>query len=481
MKLWWRVVCSSSPGKRLAVNDPGVQVSAGVGIGKLATERITGENSPIFGVAEMERGEVGTHNMFMRDVVGADGGLSLMGTVEHQMLCGGSNEGEKKNRGDGIHVPCNGRNLEGAEKGRESGCLQPPMEGNRLADVVGSSIEGMHTSLLGKNVADGGVQSSLRKSFVEATRGHRVGRLPRKVDVILNSEVGVVMSDELAEIGMKRWHNALVCGVLGRRIPRAIVEQNIHRIWKDCGVMEVLNAGSRMLFVRFSDDKKFEHILSKGDWNIVGCPLMVRRWTIGMTLESLEPSKLPLWVKLRDVPCVYHHFEGIEDIASSLGNPLRIDSNLNSKDGIRVQIESTAADSIQRSLRLIGAGGNGVEVKVEYEFFLQRFDNCRVFGHDLIHCPKAKAEGKVTMRREIWREFEKRKGVRGRENANGLPRGCEAERTVLSKSKVTLHKNMVKEVGAIRQNNEEAAMVKSTFDENAPIEQKGIPVGLNPF
>lgn len=70
---------------------------------------------------------------------------------------------------------------------------------------------------------------------------------------------------------------------------------------------------------------------------------MVRRWATGLTYDSLEPVVLLLWTRVHNIPFEYRYFEGIEYIASGLGTPLRIDTGLNSQDGIRVQIEFDAA------------------------------------------------------------------------------------------------------------------------------------------
>lgn len=75
---------------------------------------------------------------------------------------------------------------------------------------------------------------------------------------------------------------------------------------------------------------------------------------------------------------------------SSLGTPLKIDSSYSSRDDIRVKAEFDAAVPMKRSLSLIGVGGKTVEVKVEYEFYHLQCINCRVFGHDVLHCPKVK-------------------------------------------------------------------------------------------
>lgn len=58
-----------------------------------------------------------------------------------------------------------------------------------------------------------------------------------------------------------------------------------------------------------------------------------------MTYESLESSKLPLWIKRKNDPFEYFHFDGIEYIVCSFRVPLKIDSSYKSQDGVRIQVE----------------------------------------------------------------------------------------------------------------------------------------------
>lgn len=89
----------------------------------------------------------------------------------------------------------------------------------------------------------------------------------------------------------------------------------------------------------------------------MGCPFMVRRWVTGLSYDSFEPVMFPLWIRLKNFPFEYCHFEGIEYIASNIIIPLKVDSGYNSREGIRVQVEFDANVPLRRSLRLIGVGG----------------------------------------------------------------------------------------------------------------------------
>lgn len=99
----------------------------------------------------------------------------------------------------------------------------------------------------------------------------------------------------------------------------------------------------------------------------------------------------------------YCHFEGIEYIVNSISKPLKIDLGLNSINGIRVQVEFDETVPLRRSMRLIGVGGQVIEVKIDYEFTPPQCHHCRVFGHDEGRCVRRIPEKRVEMR---WQKVE---------------------------------------------------------------------------
>lgn len=121
-----------------------------------------------------------------------------------------------------------------------------------------------------------------------------------------------------------------------------------------------------------------------------------------MTYASLEPSRLPLWIRIKVIPFDYCHFDGIEYIMSGFGTSLKVDSSYAAKDGVHVQVEVAADVPLRRSVRLIRVGGKDFKVHIEYEFFYHQCATCNVFGHDVARFPKAKIT-RLPQRHEVKR------------------------------------------------------------------------------
>ncbi|GKC01404.1 RNA-directed DNA polymerase, eukaryota, reverse transcriptase zinc-binding domain protein [Tanacetum coccineum] len=75
-------------------------------------------------------------------------------------------------------------------------------------------------------------------------------------------------------------------------------------------------------FVIFDEDLSKMNV---GPWMVNGKPFIVQKWNPDVSLDKPEPDKLPLWVKMFNVPLEAWNKKGISKLASSVGNPLVMD------------------------------------------------------------------------------------------------------------------------------------------------------------
>lgn len=144
-----------------------------------------------------------------------------------------------------------------------------------------------------------------------------------------------------------------------------------------------------MVLVKFADDSCFGQIFQRRDLNIARCPFIVRRWPTETTYESMDQSKLPLWIHLKNVPLEFHHERGIQYIMSSYATSLKIGLGINSRKVVRVLAEFHALVPVRRLIRLFGVENKMVEVMIDYEFVPSQCNCCGVFGHDMLRCSRA--------------------------------------------------------------------------------------------
>lgn len=133
----------------------------------------------------------------------------------------------------------------------------------RLVNVTSVEVSEREKSIAGQHTTRSDVGSL--KTFAAVAGGQKRTRPLKRVEANLSTEGGVIIPHILAEKGATRWKNALIAVMLGRRIPLSVIEQNVRRMWRRWGVVEVGFAGVGMVFIRFADDVGFEEILRRGD------------------------------------------------------------------------------------------------------------------------------------------------------------------------------------------------------------------------
>ncbi|GKF91282.1 zinc knuckle CX2CX4HX4C containing protein, partial [Tanacetum coccineum] len=59
-------------------------------------------------------------------------------------------------------------------------------------------------------------------------------------------------------------------------------------------------------------------VIENGPWMVENKPLFVRKWEPGLCMSKLDTSKVPLWVKIYDIPSEAWNVDGISRIASRI-------------------------------------------------------------------------------------------------------------------------------------------------------------------
>jgi hypothetical protein len=111
-----------------------------------------------------------------------------------------------------------------------------------------------------------------------------------------------------------------------------------------------------------------------------------------------QPSHIPAWVRLHNLPLELWNQECLSRIASTIGKPLNVDqatAKTSRQPGL-LQTKSTSArvcikisdeHDLPEDVR-ITVEGNSVVVPIEYQVLPPLCKTCKVFGHSDIRCSK---------------------------------------------------------------------------------------------
>ncbi|KAI4341085.1 hypothetical protein MLD38_025855 [Melastoma candidum] len=122
--------------------------------------------------------------------------------------------------------------------------------------------------------------------------------LARK-QVQLDDKGMLVIPKAVRAKGVSAWKNCVVGIVLAKRIPFQVLRKYATKLWGPKGLMGVIDLGMEKFLLRFEDGAQIEYILQRADWHIIGCPVLLQKWSTCLLLDKLELKSLPLRVRLK--------------------------------------------------------------------------------------------------------------------------------------------------------------------------------------
>ncbi|GKC14605.1 RNA-directed DNA polymerase, eukaryota, reverse transcriptase zinc-binding domain protein, partial [Tanacetum coccineum] len=202
-----------------------------------------------------------------------------------------------------------------------------------------------------------------------------------------------VFDEEMVKIGSKKWELTLCGQFVVHNMSLPMLNYHLRRMWARFGFKEIIdNRNGKWLF-------KF-----------------TREWDPCIGLDKIEPSVLPVWVKLQNMPMKAWTNVGISTIASYLGKPKIMDSmtsyvcrsGLGRTEYARVLVEIEAKKGLKEEIELQYRDKDQVvkgtkKIKVEYDWQPPVCSHCNVFGYNYNKCSKRTKSVK-----EIAREAEEK-------------------------------------------------------------------------
>ncbi|GJZ54321.1 zinc knuckle CX2CX4HX4C containing protein [Tanacetum coccineum] len=135
-------------------------------------------------------------------------------------------------------------------------------------------------------------------------------------------------------------------------------------------------------------------------WFIRSMPIFLNIWTANTKLKKEVITRVPVWVRIHNVPVVAFSETGLSLITTQLGRPIRLNActsdmclnpwGRNSYARILVELSSECVvkESIVVAIPLPKGEGHYLEtLDVEYEWWPPRCSKCKIFDHEDDYCP----------------------------------------------------------------------------------------------
>ncbi|GJY90640.1 zinc knuckle CX2CX4HX4C containing protein [Tanacetum coccineum] len=213
--------------------------------------------------------------------------------------------------------------------------------------------------------------------------------------------VNISIPRKVVEKVSTRFEHTLYGYFIGKRMAFSVVEYYARNNWAKHGLKRIMMNSKGFFFFKFDSRAGLEAVLEGGPWLIRKSPIILKKWSMDTRLLKEELTRIPIWVKLHDVPIQVFEEDGISLIATFIGKPVMLDSYTSSMCNdswgrssfarclIEVNSEADLVDVVTIGIPSLSEDDFTKEtIRVEYEWRPPRCDTCKIFGHVHDYCPK---------------------------------------------------------------------------------------------
>ncbi|PWA95095.1 hypothetical protein CTI12_AA052670 [Artemisia annua] len=186
---------------------------------------------------------------------------------------------------------------------------------------------------------------------------------------------------------------------VGTSMDYRVVRSNLMKMWRVHGVEEITKTSSGIYYFKFNNEEGMKTVLDCGPWMIQNVPLVLNNWEPGIWLDKTEPSSIPIWVCVYNIPMELCNGNGIGKIMSGVGKPMVMDRMTKERclkkagklDYARVLVEVSASEELPSVLEIeyppLGNRPAKVgKLEVKYQWKPPLCTHCKTFGHTTIVC-----------------------------------------------------------------------------------------------
>ncbi|KAG5523680.1 hypothetical protein RHGRI_030607 [Rhododendron griersonianum] len=214
-------------------------------------------------------------------------------------------------------------------------------------------------------------------------------------DLQRGKEALVEIDLELTDVG--KWNKYLVGHFLDGQMAYPLIVATARNQWKEHFVAVKPDVAGFYLF-EFKDEQSKMHVLEGGPYFFSQKYLVLKDWHRMMKPAREQPTKIPAWVKLHDLPLELWNQECLGRIASTIGRPLHVDHATAKTAGqpglqqtkttnARICIEVSAQQVLPDEVQVV-VEGESVVIPVEYQVLPPMCNTCHVFGHRTSKCAR---------------------------------------------------------------------------------------------
>ncbi|KFK43146.1 hypothetical protein AALP_AA1G085800, partial [Arabis alpina] len=254
-----------------------------------------------------------------------------------------------------------------------------------------SSASGSHVQ---EPEASSAPNVSPKTSWSELVQGSSVKMQKKGAPFVLDSgEMCVVIPNEVIKLNLQRWDFFILCQFHGNLPSHGALHAIFNGIWSNkLRDITVSKLGPKTVLIRVPCPATRKRILSQALWHIEGQTMFVADYSPGLTLTMPSLDEVPVWLEFRGVPPHFYSSEGLEYVASILGNPQYCHPStlsMTNLESAKVLTIIDPAKPIPEALNVQFETGERARVEVFCPWLPPICSFCNQVGHSIRRCPTA--------------------------------------------------------------------------------------------
>ncbi|GJT69310.1 putative reverse transcriptase domain, ribonuclease H-like domain, aspartic peptidase domain protein [Tanacetum coccineum] len=168
-----------------------------------------------------------------------------------------------------------------------------------------------------------------------------------------------VLPKAAKESVMSRYANTLVGYFVGKSLAFQIVQNYVNNTWAKSGLSKLMKTDNRMFLFKFNTKSGMDQVSERGPWLIRNTPLILTKWKPNVSLKPGEVTKVPVWVKLYNVPvrCIFWSMDSWGQISFACAL-IEIDAKSDLKREVKMAILVDEDDASGHISEVICTGDN---------------------------------------------------------------------------------------------------------------------------
>lgn len=148
---------------------------------------------------------------------------------------------------------------------------------------------------------------------------------PYIVEQKSKTPVLTVLMPEVTDLYTNLYNNTIIYRFNGFWLKSDVLHQCIFDAWSP--KCEIYLCPKGFFIVRFNTVQEWEHILNKGPWFSGNVGLFMTPWFPKFDANTMVVSKMPVWLRLHNLPLHFWHHNVLIAIGNSPGRFLKIDED----------------------------------------------------------------------------------------------------------------------------------------------------------